>query len=169
MSVQHAKELSAQLSDLASAVEIVEIRPIGFLARLMRDAPQAGSRLDVEVKKKLEARREGDSAFVVYADFSLDVHPEADPKEEFLKLRYTIISRYRVPSGYRLEQEVVDFFASTNGMVHLWPYLRAFVANTCAQMGVLPITLPPFRVQALQQPEDESTPATANQGAPARA
>lgn len=160
MSAEPRKEQLSALAALAAAVELVEIRPIGFLARLTRNAPPLGTPIGVSVKNPLEARREGDTGFVVHADFSLALHSEAEPKEEFLKLRYTVISRYRVPPSHPLEQEVLDFFARTNGMVHLWPYLRAFVANSCAQMGITPITLPPFRVQQPgKKPAEKPAPA----------
>jgi hypothetical protein len=45
-------------------------------------------------------------------------------------------------------------------MVHLWPYLRAYVANSCAQLGVAPITLPPFRVRRGQPPAEKPAAAT---------
>jgi hypothetical protein len=161
MSAEPTKEQVAQLATLASAVELVEIRPIGFLARLTRSAPPLETPIAVSVKNPLAASLEGDAEFLVHADFSLAVHPEAEPKAEFLKIRYTVISRYRVPPGHLLEQEALDFFARTNGMVHLWPYLRAFVANSCAQMGIIPITLPPFRVQQpAKKPAKKPAPAT---------
>jgi preprotein translocase subunit SecB len=161
MSAERRKEQVSSLAALAAAVDLVEIRPIGFLARLIRNAPPLGTPIAVSVKNPLEVKREGDTGFVVHADFSLALHPEVEPKEEFLKLRYTVIGRYRVPPDQPLEQEVLDFFARTNGMVHLWPYLRAFVASSCAQMGITPITLPPFRVhQPVKKPAKKPPPAT---------
>ncbi len=152
MSAESTKNLMPKLSALAAAVELVEVRPIGFLARLVGDAPPLGTHVAAGIKNELSTRLEEDGQFVVYADFALAAHPEAAPQAEFLKLRYTIISRYRVPPEHSLEQEVLDLFARTNGMVHLWPYLRAYVSNSCAQMGVVPITLPPFRVQNAKRP-----------------
>lgn len=147
MTTEPSKELRARLAQLAAAVEIIEVRPVAFLARLMRDAPSAETPLSLGFNNEIAAMEEGEGRFVVRADFKLTAHPESDAKAEFLKLRYTIIGRYQVPAEYPLEGEVLDYFAETNGMVHLWPYLRAFVSNSCAQMGVMPITLPPFRVQ----------------------
>jgi len=159
MSAEVTKNLGPRLAELASRVELVEVRPIAFLTTLVRDAPQIGTPLAVDVKSRLGTSREEGGGFTVRADFSLEVHPESESKkEEFLKIRYTIISRYRLPVEFPLEQGLLDFFAHTNGMVHLWPYLRAFVANSCAQLGVLPVTLPPFRVKV--EPPAE-TPAAA--------
>lgn len=160
MSAEVTKNLGVRLAELASRIELVEVRPIAFLTTLVRDAPQVGTPLAVDVKSRLGTSREEGGGFTVRADFSLEVHPESESKEEFLKLRYTIISRYRLPVEFPLEQELLDFFANTNGMVHLWPYLRAFVANSCAQLGVLPVTLPPFRVKA-EPPAETSGAAKA--------
>jgi preprotein translocase subunit SecB len=159
MSADSKKTLAAKFAELAAAVELLEVRPVGFLAQVVGAIPPLGTSLAAEIKSQLTAKQEGEGQFEVYADFALDAHLETDPKEEFLEIRYTIISRYRVPPEHSLEQEVLDFFARTNGMVHLWPYLRAFVANSCAQMGIAPITLPPFRVQQpARKPEKKPTP-----------
>lgn len=147
MSDELAKDLRTQLAQLAAVVELVEVRPVGFLARLLRRAPEPGTPVALGLNNELTAVREGERGFVVRADFRVTAHPEADTSPVFLKIRYTIISRYRLPSEHPLAQEVLDLFAKTNGMVHLWPYLRAFVSNSCAQLGMMPITLPPFRVQ----------------------
>ena len=152
MTAQTTKTPQTQLAELASVVELIEIRPIGFLTKLVRDAPQAGVPVAVDIKNHLGTKRGEGTDFLVQADFSLGLSPESAPTEEFLKLRYTIISRYRLPAEFPLEQELLDLFAKTNGMVHLWPYLRAFVANSCAQLGLVPITLPPFRVKGGQPP-----------------
>lgn len=147
MSAESTKNLAERFAELTAVVELLEVRPVGFLARLVGTIPPPETHVAVDIESKLTAKLEGEGLFEVNADFGLGAHLEADPKEELLKIRYTIISRYRVPPEHPLEQEVLDFFARTNGMVHLWPYLRAFVANSCAQMGIIPITLPPFRVQ----------------------
>jgi preprotein translocase subunit SecB len=160
MSANSMKDLTPQLAQLAAAVDLIEVRPVGFLARLLRAAPQTGTPLAMDMKNQLEVRHEGDGEFQVHADFALVARPEADPKDEFLKIRYTILSRYRVPPEYPLDQEVLELFAHTNGMVHLWPYLRAFVSNACAQLGVQPITLPPFRVQSAKPSARRPAPAT---------
>lgn len=159
MSDEPTKNMGAQLAQLAGAVELVEVRPLGFLARLLRDVPSMDTPIALGINNAVSATVEGTGQFVVRADFKLAGHPEADAKAEFLKIGYTIISRYRVPAEYPLEQEVLDLFAKTNGMVHLWPYLRAFVSNSCAQMGMMPITLPPFRVQPTsKKPAKKLTP-----------
>lgn len=161
MSAQSPKNLTAPLAQLAAVVELLEVRPTGFLARLMRDVPSPDTPLALGINNQLSTLKEGDQGFVVHADFKLTVHPEADARAEFLKIHYTAISRYRVPPDHPLEQEVLDLFAKTNGMVHLWPYLRVFVANSCAQLGVLPITLPPFRVQPPPAKKPAKGPASA--------
>jgi preprotein translocase subunit SecB len=160
MSAESKKTLAARFAELAAAVELLEVRPVGFLAQVVGAIPPPGMSFAVDIKSQLTAKQESEGQFEVGAEFALDAHLEADLKEEFLKLRYTIISRYRVPPEYSLEQDVLDFFAKTNGMVHLWPYLRAFVANSCAQMGIATITLPPFRVQQpAKRLEKKPTPA----------
>lgn len=160
MSAEPAKSLMAELSALAAAVELLDVRPMGFLARLVRENPPPGTVLAVDVKNQLSVRQEDEGRFVIYARFAMGAHPEGEPKGEFLKIRYDLIGRYRVPPEHPLGPEVLELFAKTNGMVHLWPYLRAFVANACAQMGVVPITLPPFRVpRAAKKPTKESVPA----------
>ena len=151
------------LAALAAAVDLCEVRPLAFLARLVGDLPQQETVFDLSIKNELTSKQEGDGQFVVSANFTIGAKAGSNSKQDFLEIRYNIVSRYRVPSGHPLEQDVLDLFAKTNGMVHLWPYLRAFVANSCAQMGLIPITLPPFRVKSSpEQPSKEPSPAASS-------
>lgn len=164
MNREKPQDLGPALAALARVVDIVEMHPVGFLARLMRNAPAPGSTIDINVKPMVAHTINGPREFMVRGDFSVSAQAEEPTAEEFLKIRYAIIARYSIPEGIELRPEVVELFSQTNAMVHFWPYLRAFVTTSSAQLGVPPLTIPPWRVTSTLQTESHSSEPTLPRG-----
>jgi len=57
----------------------------------------------------------------------------------------TYLLRYEVV-GDALAERDVDQFANVNGVYHSWPFLRQFLFDITAKMGLPPLTLPVFQV-----------------------
>ncbi|MBE4747159.1 hypothetical protein G4177_03085 [Corallococcus sp. ZKHCc1 1396] len=155
MSTTPVQELSAAFRDLAQAFDLIEIKPVGFLARMVKDAPKSGAGIVVDIKPTLATSLDGTRAngFLVRGDFAISAHQGSEQENTFLKLRYTILGRYAVPEAFPhpLDAPLRMEFAGTNAMIHLWPYLRTFVSGTCAQFGIPLITIPVFRPGMIQQ------------------
>ncbi|WP_434299353.1 hypothetical protein [Corallococcus exiguus] len=152
------KELNAAFRALVREVEIVEIEPLGFMAFLSNPAPEPGAELSFDVKPTLSTAREDedDAGFFVRGDFKISVREDTganEPAEPFLKLRYTVAGQYAVPEDFThpLDEALLKQFAETNAMVHLWPYLRAFVSSACGQLGLPSIMLPVLRQPKAKQ------------------
>ncbi|WP_147470292.1 hypothetical protein [Corallococcus sp. AB049A] len=146
------KELTAAFRALVREVELTEIMPLGFLAGMIGPAPEPGAEVAFEVKPTLSTARtgEGEHGFMVRGDFVITVRQDtgADEQEDpFLNLRYTVAGRYAVPDNFAhsLDDALLRQFAETNAMMHLWPYLRAYVSNSCAQFGLPGLMLPVLR------------------------
>jgi len=79
--------------------------------------------------------------------FSLDCRPRrADGDRPFARFVYRAVARYRAKQDWG--PEVLDAFMRTNAFVHLWPYGRQFNKAASAQLGLIPVVLPPLRVKA---------------------
>jgi hypothetical protein len=63
-----------------------------------------------------------------------------------LDLSARIEARYCVNASAELSDFQMKSFARSNGMLNVWPYWRYFVQETTQKAGILPLTLPLFRV-----------------------
>jgi preprotein translocase subunit SecB len=154
------KDIQQAVFDLARVVELTNVRVVEFGARLLEQAPATTQEVHVEVDSQV---RPGvlSEGFVVEGQFKLKARTTAEGTKDFLELNYRVGAVYRLPSESLPPINVLKAFAETNGMVHLWPYVRAYVQQTCAQLGVPIITLPPFRVvpkEAAPEPGATSLP-----------
>ncbi|HYO65106.1 MAG TPA: hypothetical protein VEU33_03405 [Archangium sp.] len=138
-----ALEMQQAVFALARAVDLVDIRTVGFSAKTLEPARE-GQQLAVAVEPEVKTAQLPDG-FVVEARFTLKARAGSEAGHEFLEMFYHVGAVYRLASALP-PVEVLGAFAETNGMIHLWPYFRAYVQQTCAQLGLPPIILPPFRI-----------------------
>ncbi len=140
------KEDREAVARLARLITIRDCRPLAFSAQLEADVPPPTARIHVSVHPRVSAVA-NDGGFSVLGTFMVGLVKEGP--ERFAKFRYRVVTEYSV-EGALPAPRVLQAFAETNGMVHLWPYLRAFVQGACGQLGVPPIQLPIFRISLIQ-------------------
>lgn len=145
---------------LARSIELTDIRPIAFLARLVAEPPARGAKFDVDIRPRLTWHRAG-TTFTVVAHFSLRAVREGEKDRPFVLVSYRVAAYYRWNDGSDPSEETLRDFAESNAMVNLWPYFRTFVTNSWAQLGLEPFVLPVFRVKSASPPDDA-------EGAPSR-
>lgn len=151
---------------LAQSVDLTDVRPIAFSARLISDPPLRGSRFTVDVRPRLTWQR-SNNAFSLIAHFRLRARIEGERDRAFAQASYRVVAHYRWEDGADPSEETLRDFAGTNGMLNLWPYFRAFVTNSWAQLGLEPFVLPVFRVKA-RPPADPEGPASKERASPRR-
>ena len=132
------------LVELAKEVDLLDIRTTGTLARLgLGPTPEFGKPMDASFAIKAGVSREGDNGFNVV--LAIDCRPRRSREErEFGRFIYRAVARYRAQKPW--PDDVLNEFMRSNAMIHLWPYARNFVQTASAQLGLIPILLPPFRV-----------------------
>jgi hypothetical protein len=138
-----ATELKQALLALSQGMELVNIRTVEFAARLL-EQPDERHAVSIAVDSEMNAVP-APGGFVVEARFTLKARPATEGARDFAELLYRVGAVYRAP-GAPPSTEVLEAFARTHGMIHLWPYFRAYVQQACAQLGLRPIILHPFRL-----------------------
>lgn len=137
--------------ELARSADLKNIRVVEFTARLMEQPPDDSPVASVSSKVRTAELPGG---FVVEGAFTLEAGPESgEGGGSFLELKYRVGAVYELRGEALPTAEVLDAFAETNGMIHLWPYFRAYVQQACAQLAIMPIVLPPFRIKPEPLPE----------------
>lgn len=131
--------------ELAQAVQLMDLRPTGLMARHgLGSVPAYGDQLDIAFNLKVGFARKDEHSFV--ALLMAGVRARRAPGErEFARFVYRAYAQYSLP--VEASDELLLEFSRTNGMIHLWPYLRAWVQTASASLGLLPIVIPVFRVQ----------------------
>lgn len=144
---------------LARRAELLEFLPTGTLARRTAGvvSPPPGAMLDLDIDTRVGVVRELQERFVVLAVVSLWARTNGGDKRPFARFLYRVNVRYS--NAGDASDEGLLAFAQTNGMVHLWPYARAFIQSAATSMGLVPITLPFFRVAAPNGKPLQPTPA----------
>jgi hypothetical protein len=133
------------VAELAKEVDLLDVRTTGTLSRLDRGpAPTAGEQIDALFSLRAAVGRNGANDFDVF--FSIDCRPRRNVGDRaFARFVYRAVARYRAQKTW--PDDVLEGFMRTNAMLHLWPYARQYVQAASAQLGLLPIILPPFRVK----------------------
>jgi preprotein translocase subunit SecB len=138
-------EMTPAVLRISNGSELYDVRTIGTSARLQTDAPELGVPLTAGLAINLNCQL-SEQEFRVIGKFALKAHEESrTEKQSFFSATLRIVAYYRMHSGLQVNQEELQAFASSNGMIHLWPYFRAFIQQTCGQFSIPPIVLPPFR------------------------
>jgi len=144
-------DMASAVRRIANGSNLYDVRTIAMFARLHADAPDIGIPIAVQLALNLNSQIAGDE-FRVVGKFALKAHEDGKTeKQSFFSASLHIVAYYRLHSGEKLTQEELQAFASSNGMVHLWPYFRAFVQQSCGQFSIPPIVLAPFRVNGSLQ------------------
>lgn len=82
----------------------------------------------------------------VRVHFSINVKANEDATELF-RMKATFEALYALNRGMPEEAvAAIGAFASTNTMLHVWPYYRELVQATTWRMGIPPFPLPLFRI-----------------------
>ena len=77
--------------------------------------------------------------------------------------------QYQVKDNEPLADDDVSQFASSNGTLHSWPFLREFLYDLTSRMGYPPYTLGVVHFKPKPAPPKAATPATpADQQAPSK-
>lgn len=153
------------LAKLANACNLRELRQTHLEATLLQEPAGGPDEVTPEVEVMLRIARSPaapKTEFATIFRFNIALNTEADPQIAMMKMQYQAVLVYSVPEGSDFADEEIHLFGQTNGMIHVWPYLRAFVQTSCAQLGAPVVTLPPFRIgQSLrwQRSELPETPA----------
>jgi preprotein translocase subunit SecB len=130
---------------VARECELYDLRILGLTAKLLEEAPSVGTRLDAALDIGLNVQTNPED-FRVVGQFNLRVHDaERDDRQSFFSAGFKVVGYYRFTAGCSATEEELREFARLNGMLHLWPYFRTFVQQTCGQLSIPPIVLPPFR------------------------
>ncbi len=84
------------------------------------------------------------------------IHESADAKP--LEISLMLEATYTVPSERTFSSKQINAFATTNGMLNVWPYWREFVQSITGRAGLPPLTLPLFRIRIVPNAK-AATPA----------
>jgi hypothetical protein len=155
MSETHDSKRQQELWQLAQRAQIKELRPLNFAAALHGSWPGPEVSVTAEITRELRVHLEP-SGFVVVGRFTCQVlRAEGAPRDPVATFRYEALCAY--DSGKEeIAPELVELYARTNAMVHLWPYFRHFVQTSSAQLNILPILLPAFRANASEEDWERS-------------
>lgn len=141
-----SSELASAVRRIAKGSDLYDVRTIATFARLLAEAPELGVPLNVTLAINLPSQIDGEE-FRIIGKFALKAHEEGKTEQQsFFSARLHIVAYYRLHEGEKITQEELEAFASSNGMIHLWPYFRSFVQQSCGQFSIPPIVLAPFRV-----------------------
>jgi hypothetical protein len=76
----------------------------------------------------------------------LEEDSNASPKNLLLEFTAVYLLEYRLPEAPPADwQERLDLFATVNGVVNAWPYVRAEFQELCSRMDLPTVTLPVYR------------------------
>lgn len=137
------------VAELARSVELQQIRTVEFHSRLVSQAPAMTEQIHLDLNANVESGLV-EGGFGVEGKF--DVKASGPSRTTFAEFSIRIQASYRVP-GPAPEAKAVDAFARSNGVIHLWPYFRAYVQQSCGQLSIPPIVIPPFRIKVAEAPK----------------
>ncbi|WNG21356.1 hypothetical protein [Cystobacter fuscus] len=144
------------LARMANIFVLQELRPTHLEAEFVQPPSENGVEITPEMDVVVQLSRNPSSAqseFAAIFRFDVKLRTKGDPPVIAARMRYHAIAMYSIVQGSEFSDDDLQLFAQTNGMIHVWPYLRTFVQNSCAQLGAPVVTLPPFRIgQTLAQP-----------------
>ncbi len=141
---------ATEVAKLAAACSLKDVRAIRFTARLVSDAPEPGSDIQLNIQPRVAFQRGQDGKFAVRATFTLAAQVQ---DADFTRMTYDVVASYFAQSEF--SDDTLLAFAQTNSMIHLWPYFRAFVQRSCGELGIAPMTIPVFRIKAATKPQSE--------------
>ncbi len=131
---------------LAKRVELLALVPSGMLARLRAGTqlPPPSEELDLHIRIATGSAKTKEG-FIGAITISVLVQRKQAPRP-FARFVYRVNAHYR--GNGDAPDEALAAFIETNGLVHVWPYARAWIQTTSSTMGMTPVLLPFYRVQA---------------------
>lgn len=139
-------DLKAQVLELAKHAELRSLMPSGTLARVRAGEafPSPGEQFDLHIRLATGMTRTA-GGFVGVVTISVRTQRK-EAKWPFARFEYRVNAHYAVPGEF--SDESAQAFVQTNGLVHVWPYARAWIQSASVGMGLPPVLLPVYRVQA---------------------
>lgn len=140
------KELYSRVVELSKVINLDTIffREFNAKGLWLGMAPREAT---VDCSVGAHGRVTSTTTFEVMADFSVDTKGADDAG--VAEIRGQLCLKYSVPQGTDLAPEIVEAFASTNGVYHAWPYWREFVQGASGRLAIPPLMLPPVRLSEL--------------------
>lgn len=139
------EETTRGVAQLARESDLQHIRTLEFAAKLISPPPPASEQIHLDLSANVEVAP-SNGGFATEGRF--EVKAGSGPERKlFVELSVRIGAAYRYSESLPA-QEVLEGFAKTNGLIHLWPYFRAYVQQSCGQLAIPPIIIPPFRIKA---------------------
>lgn len=139
-------DLQQQVLELAKRAELRALTPTGMVARLRagEPLPASGEQFDLHIDIATGMIRTP-GGFVGVATISVHAQRK-EAKRAFARFAYRVNVQYAAQG--ELADETMQAFVQTNGLVHVWPYARAWMQSASVAMGMAPVLLPFYRVQA---------------------
>ncbi|MFZ5440933.1 MAG: hypothetical protein ACOZQL_13070 [Myxococcota bacterium] len=139
-------DLQQQVLGLAKRAELRALTPTGMLAKMRpgEALPTPGEQFDLHLRVATGMTRTPDG-FIGVATISVQAQRKA-AKRAFARFVYRVNVHYVVPG--EVADDAAQLFVQTNGLVHVWPYARAWLQSTSVSMGLTGVLLPFYRVQA---------------------
>lgn len=139
-------ELQQQVFELAKCAELRALVPTGLLAKRRPGEAQPGAResYDLHLDLATGMTRTPDG-FIGAVTVSVQTQRK-EAMRAFARFVYRVNVHYAVQGEF--SDETMQAFVQTNGMVHVWPYARAWIQTTSVSMGLPSVLLPFYRVQA---------------------
>lgn len=134
-----------QFRNLTAIVELANIRPIELTAAVIGPPPSTDATIELSLQSSIRIDRSSPVEFSVAVRFELGARKEGE-KQEYAQFAYSATASYTLPAGAQIENNEIRPFAQHNTMIHVWPYMRAFVQSACGQLGIPPVVVPVFRV-----------------------
>jgi preprotein translocase subunit SecB len=148
--LNHTVEIDPETFDAARQLIVcAELQSIRLAACRMSTKPRndaPDSDVDLKLRTKADGRKIAEKTLLCDFTFSLNAtHENVDSRP--LEITLTMEAVYTIPSEITPSSKQIKAFASTNGMLNVWPYWREFVQSITNRAGLPPLTLPLFRVQ----------------------
>ncbi len=138
----------AAVSRVARNIDLRDIRVIQVTASC---SPTPEGFLEPQITFACEGALIGPDQLNVACDYTLTVTAAGVPAAT-VGVMYLLV--YHITGDTPSEQDVQQF-AKVNGVYHSWPFLRQFLFDLTAKMGMPPLTLPVFQV--LREKKSEKT------------
>lgn len=142
-------EKNPRLAQLAAKTKLLELHPLSFSA-----ASLTGQAIDAEAEVNLDLHVDV-KHFIIPGGFSFLAIMRAQLKKEekgpvLVDFRYNVIAKYHVPEGIELDADTRHDYAEHAGLLHVWPYFRSFVQESCGKLGQPMVLLPILHPGALK-------------------
>jgi preprotein translocase subunit SecB len=153
----------AAVSRVARNVDLHDIRVISVAASC-HPAPEG--QLEPQITFDCKGVLVGPSQLNVACDYTLKVNA-AGVQAAKVSVVYLLV--YDFTGNAPTERDIAQF-AKVNGVYHSWPFLRQFLFDLTAKMGMPPLTLPVFQVlsQARTDKTEKKLPAASKKKLPAK-